>query len=111
MTEKVDGDLSSLMAYIGARYTFTPEYYPLLAKVGLAERQPFAISHSIMHLQKSLGQIAAESESHDHGGPMDINALEVATTKLLVSTLKLAEELGMTAERLSYMIPQVMKSK
>lgn len=111
MAEISDTDLSKLMKYISVRYTFTHEHYPLLAKVGLSERLPFAISHSIKHLQKSLGRIAAESESLDHGGPMDINVLREAMVKMLVSTLKLADEIGMSAEDLAALVPRMMNSK
>ena len=111
MSEVASTDLRVVMEYIASRFTFTPEHYPLLAKLGLSERQPFAIGHSVKHLQKSLGEIAAESESLDHGGPMDINVLREATAKMLVSTLKLAEEIGMSAEELATMVPKVMSSK
>ena len=37
--------------------------------------------------------------------------MKVATTKMLVNTLKLAQELGMKAEDLAGLVPQVMESK
>ncbi len=102
-------DLSSLMAFIGERYTFTQDHYPNIDTSPEAKRI-FAVRHSALHMMKSTGKIAAEVEAADHGGNMDLKALRVATNKMLVNALKLAEELDMTAQDLADGVPQVMAS-
>lgn len=104
-------DLVQLMAYVNGKYTFTPEHYPVLQGASAEEVQAFAISHSAHHMSKSLGKISAESEAHDHGGKLDFDALQIATAKMFVNTLRLASELGLNATQLAQMVPEVMKSK
>lgn len=104
-------DLGSLMKYIGERYTFTEEHYPGFSKLSTSEKLTFIVRHSQLHLSKSTGKIAAEAETADHGGIMDQENLRIATTKMLVNVLKLAEELGMTPAGLAAKIPDVMRSK
>ncbi|HEX2792735.1 MAG TPA: hypothetical protein VHO23_03415 [Candidatus Paceibacterota bacterium] len=102
-------DLSSLMAFIGERYTFTQEHYPDL-DISSRAKQIFAVRHSALHMMKSTGKIAAEAESADHGGEMSAENLKTATTKMLVNVLKLAEELGISGDELAANVPNVMAS-
>ena len=102
--------LASLMLFIGARYTFTNEHYPNIDLSTPEKVRAFAVSHSLKHISKSAGKIAAETEAPDHGGVMDEKSLRIATAKMLVNTLKLAEELGMSPDELGAMVPQVMAS-
>lgn len=102
-------DLSSLMIFIGERYTFTQEHYPDLDTSPHAKKA-FAVRHSALHMMKSTGKIAAEAESADHGGEMNADNLKTATTKMLVNVLKLAEELGISSEELAANVPKVMAS-
>lgn len=109
MTTTPAQDLTSLMVFIGARYTFTSEHYPDIPELP-ADRLPYAVRHSALHMMKSTGKIAAEAEAADHGGDMSIENLKIATTKMLVNVLKLAEELGMSGEELAANVPNVMAS-
>ncbi len=109
MTEPTT-DLSSLMAFIGERYTFTEEHYPNLDKLSPNERHVFAVRHSVLHMMKSAGKLAAEAERADHGGGMSFSELKTATTKMLVNVLKLAEELRIPPEELAVNVPNVMAS-
>ncbi len=104
-------DLKSLMDFINQRYRFNEQTYPGIAEPINAHGGRFAVNHSVLHMNKSLGAIAAQVEAADHGGEMDEAALETATTKMLVNVLKLASELGLTAEDLAAAVPEVMKSK
>ena len=104
-------NLASLMQYIGERYTFTEEHYPGFNKFSEKEQKVFAVRHSHLHMSKSAGKIAAEAETADHGGTMNEEKLCVATAKMLVNALKLAQELGMSAEDLAAKVPEVMYSK
>ncbi len=104
-------DLQQLMDFISQRYQFTPGTYPDLAGLDDDRKQRFAITHSVLHMSKSLGQIAAEAERADHGGQMDGDVLYATTTKMLVNVLKLADELGIRASDLITAVPQVMRSK
>ena len=110
MIKAPEPTLASLMAFIGARYTFTNEHYPAADLSTPDKVRAFAVSHSLKHISKSAGKIAAETEAQDHGGTMDEKNLRIATAKLLVNTLKLAEELGMSPDELVAMVPRVMVS-
>jgi len=48
-------------------------------------------------VDKAKGVIATQVERGDHGGQMDLVAMQVATAKLLNNTLRLAEVLIMQA--------------
>lgn len=112
MTQLTQMDsLRTLMEFIGARYQFTPENYPEMEGMSEEQKKAFAVSHSAHHMMKSLGRIATECESYDHGSRMNGPALREATVKMLINTLKLAEELGMTPEELANAVPDLMKSK
>ena len=110
MTTAPTPDLASLMSFIGERYTFTEENYPGFDALSVYDRTVFAVRHSAMHMMKSTGKIAAEAEKADHGGEMSPEDLKTATTKMLVNVLKLAEELGISAEELAANVPLVMAS-
>ncbi len=104
-------DLRSLMSFIGERYIFTEKHYPSFNRLSAAGKVFFTVRHSQLHMSKSIGKIAAELEAADHGAVMSVDNLQVATAKMLVNVLKLAEELGMSAEELAAKIPEVMKNK
>lgn len=103
-------DLSSLMAFIGERYTFTEEHYPDFDQLSVEQKLCFVVRHNALHMMKSTGKIAAEAEAADHGAPMNEENLKVATTKMLVNVLKLAEELGISGDDLAAHVPTVMAS-
>ena len=51
-------------------------------------------------MMKSTAVVAAEAEKADHGGKVDMAALETAVVKQLVNTLKLASHMGLTSSDL-----------
>lgn len=110
MTGTPEPNLASLMAFIGARYTFTNQHYPNVDLSTPEKVRAFAVSHSLKHISKSAGKIATETEAQDHGGAMNEENLRIATTKMLVNALKLAEELGMSPDELGAMVPKAMAS-
>ena len=63
--------------------------------------QGFAIRHSVLHMTKTMGMLAAECEAFDHGTSMNVVALREATIKMLANTLKLATDLQMSADELA----------
>lgn len=86
-------DLAQLMVKIDLGYQFTNAKYPALNEENEHE---FSINHSLLHMNKSLGVMAAEVEKADHGDKMDHSELVLATQKQLVNVLKLACHLGIT---------------
>jgi hypothetical protein len=104
-------DLTSLMDHIGARFVFNGSKYPGYDELAPAQQQAFVLKHSLLHLNKSVGVIATQAESADHGSSIDTEQVKVATTKLLVSVLALAGKLGMSPQELASKIPEVMSSK
>ena len=103
-------NLQDLMDFIGLRYLFSVENYPNISDIE-SKKIAFAINHSHLHMSKSLGRIATECEKYDHGLDPDYGIVKEATVKMFINTLKLAQELGMTAEQLSEAVPALMKSK
>ncbi len=63
-----------------------------------------ALGHSVYHMCKTLGKIAAECESLDHGGVFDQNAMRTAAVKMIVNALKLAADLDMNADEIAAFI-------
>ena len=104
-------DLQQLMDFIASRYVFSADHYPGLAGLNSEQTKAFAINHSHLHMVKSLGRIAAECEQYDHYGSFDQVLIKEATVKIFIDTIKLAEELGMTADELCRAAPGLMRSK
>ncbi len=107
-------DLTNLMSFINSKYVFSEENYPALKGKTTEEKAVFALNHSVLHMQKSIGVLATQCEAYDHSGNfnnVDQAALKEATAKMLVNTLKLAHELGFSPEQLAEAVPLVMKSK
>jgi hypothetical protein len=98
---KPETDLKFLIDRITERYVCDERKYPVLAKLSGTEREVFVVKHSMAHMNKSVGKIATEVEVADHGGFMNIENLKASTTKMFISTLKLAQELKMTPEELA----------
>lgn len=102
------------MAFINSKYVFNEQNYPALKGKSPEEKAMFALNHSILHMQKSIGMLAFEAEAYDHTKNYDFvheSKLKEATVKMLINTLKLAYELGLTAEKLAEAVPEMMKSK
>lgn len=104
-------DLAYLMKYIGSRYTFTVHHYPRMATLSSEqERMAFALSHSVSHMQKSIGKLAAECERYDHGGELDPSVIKEAVVKMLINVVKLSETMHIDAEELATSVPGFMAS-
>ncbi|MBP6911856.1 MAG: hypothetical protein KBB88_01485 [Candidatus Pacebacteria bacterium] len=106
--------LQELMSLIGSKYVFNKENYPKLDDSSPETKQMFAISHSNFHMQKSLGKIAEVCEEYDHKGNrthQGITKVEESTVKMFINTLKLAEELGFSAEELFERVEQFYKDR
>ena len=104
-------DLAQLMEYIGSRYTFTADHYPRMTGLDSDGKKAFVLSHSVHHIQKSVGKLAAECEHFDHGGKLDDTAIREGVVKMFINSVKLAEEMGITAEELAASVPTFMASK
>lgn len=108
MNEIIAGpkDLQEAIDFIASKFVFDETGYPLLAKLAPEEQLQFSLNHSLQHLMKQLGKIAAHLEDKDHGGEGDSEALRRAFMKSFVSTLRLAELLGIDADELLTSIPK-----
>jgi len=94
-------ELSGLMKIVAERFESGSSVYPAIALLDAEQKRGFAIRHSVLHLSKTVGRLAAECESFDHGGSMNIAALREAAVKMLINTLKLADDLQMSADELA----------
>jgi hypothetical protein len=99
-------NLQEAIDFIASKFVFDESGYPLIAKLSPEERIQFSLNHSLQHLTKQLGNIAAHLEDKDHGGEGDPEALRRSFMKGFVSTLRLAELLGMDANDLLKGIPE-----
>lgn len=103
-------NLEKIMRYIGDRYVFIPDRYPGIKNFSDDQKRAFAISHSVHHMNKSIGRLSAECERFDHGGTMDETMLKETSFKILISSLKLIEELGYTAEDFAKAVPELVQN-
>ena len=108
MAEK---NLQELMDFIGAHWKFTSENYTGFSELSGHHKALFPLKHSILHINKSVGYLSTEAEKADHGDEADTRKLEIATAKLLATTLNLAKHLGMSAEQLEDMVRQAVEGK
>lgn len=99
------------MKSIVDKYQFNGKNYPGFDALAPDEQFLFSVEHSILHMNKSLGKLAAEAEAADHGEAMNVINLHTATVKMIVNSLRLAEILKLTPENVVEMIPIVMKSQ
>jgi len=107
-------NLQELMNLIGSKYVFNKENYPKLDESSPETKMMFAIQHSKNHMDKSIGVIAGVCEEYDHKGNrthQNIIKVEEATVKMFINTLKLAEELGFSADQLFERVEESFKEK
>ncbi len=96
-------DLQALMQHIAATWMCNDHRYPELQGKSRNARKLFLVKHSTAHVLKTMGKIAAVTERFDHEGmvaPEDEERLKDASVKLFVNALKLAEEVGLSADDL-----------
>lgn len=111
--------LQQVMTHIAQMWRCDPDRYPALREMTPDQRLNFLVKHSLMHISKSTGVLGAECENFDHhGGFPDYTGkvrspnapvLQTAAVKLFVNSLKLAEEVGLSAEDLLELAPQYVK--
>lgn len=97
-------NLQVLMDFIGKQYVYDRENYPNMNAVNREEKRAFALTHSVLHMTKTLGRLAGISEEYDHTGQLtsaDLDAAKKHTIKMFVNVLKLAEELGLSGDSLA----------
>jgi hypothetical protein len=105
-------DLQSLIDYIHGLYQFTSGNYPALTHLPESLAAAFIGSHSLLHMQKSLGILATHFEAADHSGKPPLpEQYREALLKLILNCLKLAAEMGLSANDIVTGIPPLMKSK
>jgi len=104
-------DLASLMPFIAERYVFDSKSYPGFDDLSPAQQRLFMVNHSVLHMNKSLGRIAGEVEAADHGDLIKHEELIVATMKMVVNSLRLAEALGLSPDEVAKRVPKVMRSQ
>lgn len=101
--------LDDLLQHIGDAYPTDAEHYPRTAGMSRDQNLAFAVNHSVLHMSKSLGRIAAEVERFDHSGRLDTVSVGENVTKMLINVIKLADELGMRADEIAHNIEDELK--
>ncbi len=105
-------DLRELMNHIASVWICDEERYPALQGMSSDQRKNFLIKHSLLHISKTSGKIATVCESFDHSGVMledDEASLRIDVVKMFVNVIKLAEEVGLTAEDLQDKAPTIIR--
>lgn len=100
-------NLASLMAFIAKRLPFTQEEYPDLVLTPEGRRR-HAVRHGALHMTKSAGKIAGQAEAADHGGQTDSKVLKEALVSMLISTLRLSEELCMGPDEIVFEVARTL---
>jgi len=101
-------DLKKLMDLLATVWKCDPARYPELKGMSAAERQNFLLKHSILHITKTNGKLAALCEDYDHNKQSSPEAdakMKTAAVKMFINALKLAEEAGVSAEELLEQAP------
>ena len=83
--------LRKAILYIAERYVYNAKNYPALANLTIEQGRNFAVTHSILHVQKSMTKIARECYRE---ASLDKVILKEACTKMFINILKLAEILS-----------------
>lgn len=102
-------DLRVVIDTIGTAYAFVPEKYPALEGATSEQTRLFAVGHSLKHMAKTTGNIAAVLEAADHGATVRYDRLKVEAVKMTINALNLANALGMTAAELVEEINKTVK--
>lgn len=105
-------EMQKLMAHLAKVWECNKQRYPELAGMTPDQRRNFLVKHSVLHIAKTNGRIAAICEDFDHNGLIDddeVTALQIATVKMFVNALKLAEEVGLSASDLLARAPTFVK--
>jgi len=89
-------DLSDLLSIVVHSLPVDPDHYPELGKSDV-DVDLFCVRHSALHFAKTAGQLAAVAEDVDHGGTVDKDRIARIAAAGLVNSLKLANEVGLTA--------------
>jgi len=94
--QSAETDLSDLLSIVAEGLPVDADHYPDLADASVnADR--FCIRHSALHFAKTAGQLAAVAENYDHGGHVDRDRIAVIAASSLINSLKLANEIGLSA--------------
>lgn len=65
--QKSDESFEDILERIGTLYVFNEDNYPLMPfRSSNTEKKAFAIEHSVFHMTKTIGRLAAECEAHGH---------------------------------------------
>ncbi len=91
---------------VSEAYPINTKDYPVTEKLNPEEKLNFSMTHIGKHISKSLGKIMSELENGDHGGVVDMEKIEKATIRLMISVLKLCDEQKITGEKLADQIPK-----
>jgi hypothetical protein len=102
-------DLQSLMNHIASTWVCDHARYPALEGMDVDQRRNFLVKHSLLHVAKTSGKIAAVCENFDHTNRKEDDSydigLQVGAVKLFVNAIKLAEETGLSADDLLRLAP------
>lgn len=105
-------DLQALMQHIESVWACDETRYPALKGMNDDQKRNFLVKHSLLHVNKTVGKIAAVCENFDHANEKQddhATAQQIGAIKLFVNALKLAQEAGLSADDLLEFAPSHVK--
>ena len=104
-------DLQDFMDHIARVWKCDAHRYPELTKMTLEQRKNFLLKHSLLHINKTTGKIAALCEDFDHNGKLMKEELNLSdlSIKMFINALNLAKEVGLSAKDLLSRGPTFLK--
>ena len=102
-------NLEQLSEHIAKIWVCDASRYPELAHLSEEGQQNFRVKHSILHINKSLGKLAALCEDFDHEAAAKeefVAERKKLAIKLFINALKLAEESDVSAKELLEKSPE-----
>lgn len=100
-----------VVAYIGNNWHCDETKYPVMEKMSDEQRLMFVINHLVLHMSKSVGKIAAQCESFDHGNDIyrvNRDELELLAAKMVINVLQFSHVLGMDGEKIIQAVHNIL---
>lgn len=90
--------IEDLLKLVVEKFPCTENEYPEMQVLDETGKRRFERSHALAHVMKSLGRVAAQLETIDHGVPANKDATQSRICKLMADVMRLAAAFDLTDE-------------
>lgn len=87
-------------------WVFDKGNYPPMKSMSQKEKRVFSVEHILKHQSKALAKATEALERFDHGFPLDEEKLRLSNRNFLINTLRMADVLGVSPEKLAADVQQ-----